>query len=62
MPENIHFHAAKSKARQTTDVNLELWKGTSMLGVWVLTREQATQLESEIVNATGEYESHEDQE
>lgn len=51
MSNEIYFHA-KKRSNKTTDVNLELWKGMHMLGVWVLTSEQARQLAAELFMVT----------
>jgi len=49
MSDEIYFHARRSK--NPLYVNLELWKSTSMLGVWVLTQEKAEVLALELAKA-----------
>ena len=48
MPEDIHFHARKSHSKGTS-VDLEIWKGMHILGVWALPPEQAWNLAAELI-------------
>lgn len=53
MDASITFHARKTEGPQSdTHVTLELWKDLHVLGVWLLTKDEARTLAYELAEAT----------